>query len=338
MGAKATAQTAVLPALMKLPNFELRPLSNVTRVNLDSAKQQATGVTYVDARGREVEQPAELVILASYVFNNARLLLLSGIGEPYDPVANRGVVGRNYAYQTNGGVRLYFEDKVFNKFMGGGALGTMIDDYNGDNFDHSGLGFIGGAYLACLDNGALPVKSHPVPPGTKPWGSQWKSAVSHYYDRSIQISVNGGCQSYRDHYLDLDPTYKDANGLPLIRMTYDWHANDLAMSRYIATKAEEIAKAMGASKIVSNPVKGTYSIVPYQSTHNTGGAVMGADPATSVVNKYLQSWDVPNVFVVGGSAFPQNSAYNPTGTIGALACWAADAIKDEYLKRPGPLV
>ena len=61
------------------------------------------------------------------------------------------------------------------------------------------------------------------------------------------------------------------------------------------------------------------------------------DPATSVVNKYLQSWDVPNVFVVGASAFPQNSANPPTLTVGALACWAADAIKDEYLAQPRPL-
>jgi gluconate 2-dehydrogenase alpha chain len=65
---------------------------------------------------------------------------------------------------------------------------------------------------------------------------------------------------------------------------------------------------------------------------------MGADPATSVVNKYLQAWDVANVFVIGGSAFPQNGGNPPTGTIGALACWAADSIKDLYLKRPGALV
>jgi gluconate 2-dehydrogenase alpha chain len=83
---------------------------------------------------------------------------------------------------------------------------------------------------------------------------------------------------------------------------------------------------------------GKYSIVPYQSTHNIGGVVMGADPATSAVNKYLQSWDLHNVFVVGGSAFPQNSANPPTETIGMLACWAADAIKEMYLKRPAALV
>jgi gluconate 2-dehydrogenase alpha chain len=78
--------------------------------------------------------------------------------------------------------------------------------------------------------------------------------------------------------------------------------------------------------------------VPYQSTHNTGGAVMGTDPGISALNKYLQSWDVSNVFVMGASAFPHNSGYNPTGPVGALAYWAADAIRDKYLKNPGPLV
>jgi len=56
------------------------------------------------------------------------------------------------------------------------------------------------------------------------------------------------------------------------------------------------------------------------------------------VNRYLQSWDVPNVFVVGSSVFPQNHGYNPTGTVGALTFWAADAIRNQYLKKPGPLM
>jgi gluconate 2-dehydrogenase alpha chain len=81
-----------------------------------------------------------------------------------------------------------------------------------------------------------------------------------------------------------------------------------------------------------------YSVVPYQSTHNTGGTVMGADPKTSVVNKYLQVWDVPNVFVTGASVFPQNAGKNPTGPVGALAYWMADALKTKYLKSPGALI
>ncbi len=65
---------------------------------------------------------------------------------------------------------------------------------------------------------------------------------------------------------------------------------------------------------------------------------MGNEPKTSAVNRYLQSWDVPNVFVVGASAFPHNASYNPTDTVGALAYWAVEAIKSKYLKSPGPLV
>src|SRR5207244_7499443 len=80
IGAKASPQTAVLPNLTKQKKFELRTLANVVRVNLDSAKKRAVSVTYIDSRGREFEQPAEMVLLTSYVFNNVRLMLLSRIG------------------------------------------------------------------------------------------------------------------------------------------------------------------------------------------------------------------------------------------------------------------
>jgi len=337
-GAKASPLTAVLPALLKHQNFELRPLANVIRINLDSDQKRAVSVTYVNARGDEIEQPADLIILASYTFNNTRLMLLSGIGKPYDPVRNEGVVGRNYSYQTGGKVTLFFKDKEFNPFIGGGMIGTSIDEFNGDHFDHAGLGFIGGAYLAAQDFGLLPIHAKLMPPGAPHWGSGWKQAAAQHYRRSFSISCHGSCQSYRTHYLDLDPTYRDANGLPLIRMTYDWHENERKMSAYLTEKAAQIGKVIGPSKMGVSPTPAKYDIVPYQSTHNVGGVVMGPDPATSAVNKYLQSWDVPNVFVVGGSAFPQNPANSPTETIGTLACWAADSIKDLYLKRPGAMV
>lgn len=337
MGAKASPQTAVLPALMGNANFELRTHATVTKVNLDSTRRRAVSVTYVDSRGREFEQPAELILLTSFVFNNVRLMLLSGIGKPYDPVADTGVVGRNYAYQTMSGANLFFEDKEFNPFMGAGALGVAIDDFDGDNFDHSSLGFIGGGYIYAGSTGARPIENHPVPPGTPRWGGEWKRAVARYYSRSFSISVHAACQSYRTNFLDLDPTYRDAHGLPLLRMTFDFHDNEHRMSAYLTDKAAELGRATGAKAVSASPRAGKYSIVPYQSTHNTGGAAMGADAARSAVNRYLQSWDVPNVFVIGASAFPQNGGYNPTGTVGALTYWAAEAIRNRYLRNPGPL-
>src|SRR6185312_952027 len=107
--------------------------------------------------------------------------------------------------------------------------------------------------------------------------------------------TQGAVMSYRQNYLDLDPTYKDAFGRPLMRMTFDWQENELKQMKYLADVCEKIGKAMGG-KIVTKGTNGVpYTIVPYQSTHNTGGAVMGTDPSTSAVNTYLQSWDVPNV-------------------------------------------
>ncbi len=94
---------------------------------------------------------------------------------------------------------------------------------------------------------------------------------------------------------------------------------------------------MGGKRVAVAPRKGPFETTAYQTTHNTGGAIMGTDPGTSAVNRYLQSWDVPNVFVVGASAFPHNASYNPTGTVGALSYWAADALVSRYLKNPGPL-
>jgi gluconate 2-dehydrogenase alpha chain len=334
-GAKASPLTTVIPSLMKQKTFEMRPLSNVIKVLTDSTGKKATGVIYVDARGRQFEQPADIVVLATYCFNNTRLLLLSGIGKPYDPASNNGVVGRNYSYQTNGKVEVFFDDREFNPFIGGGMTNTSIDDFNGDVLDRAKLGFAGGAYIAVSNSGAAPIKNKPVPHGTPRWGAQWKKTAAQYYRRNLSITIHGSCQSYRGHYLDLDPTYKDANGLPLLRMTYDWHDNEKTMLRFMNDKCLEIAKAMSPSSYHARAPYAHYTIVPYQSTHNIGGVVMGADPATSVVNKHLQSWDVPNLFVVGGSAFPQNAAVGPTETIGMLACWAADGIKDIYLKRPG---
>src|SRR5208282_1104679 len=106
----------------------------------------------------------------------------------------------------------------------------------------------------------------------------------------------------------------------------------------LTDKFAEIFRAMGAQKLTKKYRRAPYDVTDYQTTHLCGGAVMGTDPKTSFINRYLQSWDVPNLFVMGASAFPQNAGYNPTGTLAALAYWSADAIRNQYLKNPGPLV
>jgi gluconate 2-dehydrogenase alpha chain len=334
---KASPQACVFPVLLGRDNFELRCQSNVTRVLRDSSGKRATGVVYVDVSGESYEQPAELVILCAFAQHNVHLLLLSGIGKPYDPVANTGVVGRNYAYQITSSVDVFL-DQNLNPFMGAGALGQVVDDFNGDNFDHGPHGFIGGGYIALWNTGGRPILQHKVPDKTPKWGSGFKKALAENYLKAASIATHGSVQSYRDCYLDLDPTYRDVYGNPLPRLTFDFHDNEHRMSKFVTDRAAEIAKAMRPRSMHVKQREGHYSLVPYQTTHNTGGAVMGTDPRTSVVNRYLQSWDVPNLFVMGACAFPQNAGYNPTGTVGALTFWAARAIREQYLRNPGPLM
>ena len=334
---KASPQSTILPVLLKKDNFAYRTGCDVTRVLMDRSGKKARGVMYRDREGREFEQPAELVILCAFAQHNVHLLLLSGIGQPYDPAKNAGVVGRNYAYQITSAVQV-FVDELINPYMGAGALGQAIDDFNGDNFDHGPEGFIGGGYIALWTTGGRPILQHSLPEGTPTFGAGWKKAMADNYLKNVSIATHGSVVSHREAYLDLDPTYKDIYGNPMLRLTFDFHKNDYKMSDYLTGKAEGIAKAMRPRSISVKKRKPPYSIIPYQTTHNTGGAVMGDDPRTSVVNRYLQSWDVPNVFVVGSCNFPQNAGYNPTGTVGALAFWAADAIRKMYLKHPGPLV
>ena len=337
--AKASPQTTILPVLLKNPNYELRTNCQVLRVNLDNTRKKATGVTYVDNAGREFEQPAELVLITAFPLNNVRLLLLSGIGKPYDPGTGQGVVGRNYSYQTVGGPTVFMDPGIrVNAFMSSGAPGTMIDDFGGDNFDHSKLGFIGGQYVGSIMTGARPIEFHPTPPGTPSWGLEWKRAVARHYNHTILIQQHGTSTASRLNYLDLDPTYKDAWGQPLLRMTFDFPENDIRMSQYIADKVVQIGRAMGGKIVVRGGAKRPYDSTVYQSTHNCGGAVMGADPGTSAVNRYSQCWDVPNVFSLGASSFPQNGSYNYSVTIGAHTYWALEAITKQYLKSPGPLV
>ncbi|MGH6829373.1 MAG: GMC family oxidoreductase [Rhizomicrobium sp.] len=336
---KASPQTTILPRLMKNRNFAARTECEVLRINLRSDGKTAKSLSYVDRAGEEYEQPADIVLLCGFGLMNVRMMLLSGAGKPYDPQSGNGGVGRNYCYQTQGtGARLIFEGKHFNPFIGAGALSAGIDDFNGDAFDHGPLDFVGGANISSGNSGGRPIGHRPTPAGTPRWGAKWKKAVAETYQNAMGIGAQGSSYPVRDNYLDLDPTYKDRFGRPLLRITFDFPDNDIRMAGHMADQIEKIGRALNPKEMVVSRLKKGWNSVPYQTTHNTGGAPMGANPLTSAVNRYLQSWDVSNLFVIGASAFQQNAGKNPTGTVGALAFWAAEAIRDRYLKAPGPLV
>jgi gluconate 2-dehydrogenase alpha chain len=338
--AKGSPHMTVIPIAMKNPNFELRANMWVTKVLKDPGGKRVTGVTYTNLlTGEEFEQPAAMVMLSAYALNNVHLMLLSGIGTPYDPVSGKGVIGKNYCYQNGAVATLFFEGEHFNPFMNaGGTSSTMDDFHNNDAFDRARAGYAGGFIVRAGFNTALPIGYRPVPSGTPAWGTSWKAATQKWYDTAMQINMAGSVMANRHNYLDLDPTYKNAFGQPLMRMTFDYKDNEHKIGRHAAQVINDIAKSMNPTRL--NPATARtdpWTVVPYQSTHNTGGTIMGTNPKDSALNKYLQSWDCHNLFVVGANVFPHNAPYNPTGPVGALAYWTVDAVK-RYAKNPGPLV
>jgi gluconate 2-dehydrogenase alpha chain len=338
---KSSPQTTIMPYLLRMDNFELRPNCQVLRVNLSPDGKTATGVTYADPQGKEVDQPGTIVILAAFHLHNVRLMLSSKIGQPYDPGTGTGVVGRNFCYQLLSSVNLFFDDKTYiNQFIGAGGGGQAIDDFYADNFDHGPHKFIGGGVIWGRQTGNGPVRGIPLPKGTPKWGSDWKKAAVTHFLHTGRIEAQCSNMPYRQCFLDLDPTYKDAWGEPLLRMTLNWQDNDLRMSQYVAGQLAAIGRAMGAKSQSGRVIKpgDSWDTREYQSTHINGGTAMGTDPKTSVLNKYLQSWDVPNLFVLGANVFANGIGYNPTGMVGGLAYWCAANIRAQYLKSPGPMV
>jgi gluconate 2-dehydrogenase alpha chain len=337
VGAKAQPTNTLMPVIAKQKGVRVLNHAHVRRVMYRDGK--ATGVVYVDAQGGEYLQPADLVVLSSWTLNNTRLLLLSKIGEPYEPATGKGHVGRNLTHQAQVRGPVLFFDQPLNRFMGSGANGMTIRDLDGDNFDHGPLDFIGGAYITALAVGYRPIANFGVvPPSVKTsWGSEWKKAAVEAFDRTGSISVTGEHLAYKTNYLDLDPVYRDPYGDPLLRMTMDWNQNEHSLVRFMMTRMEQVGRAMGAREIVTTALPRRYDVLSYKSSHVQGGAIMSPSPETGVVNPWLQHWQLPNLFVLGASSFPQNPSGNPTLTVLAMTMRTADAIVNRYLKKPGPL-
>jgi gluconate 2-dehydrogenase alpha chain len=339
IGAKAQPTNILMPVLQKRSSFSIQTGCNVRRVVHRNGK--AEGLTYIDASGTETFQPANIVIVASWTLNNARLLMLSKLGDAYDPNTGKGTLGKNLTHQVNSATRIFL-DKPLNAFMGAGGLGIGISDFDGKEGVDGFSGVLRGGNIRVMSTGEGPIAGFGnIPPGEveSDWGSAWKKAALNWHDRAAAISSEAEHLAYRQNYLDLDPTYTDKYGDPLIRMTLDWTDHERAQGAMLAKIHAQAAKAMNAKSGGANSrLLERYTVTQYQSTHVNGGTIMGTSPENSVVNAWLQHWKAPNLWVVGGSAFPQNGSGNPTLTILAITLRAADGLIDRYLKHPGELV
>ena len=215
-------------------------------------------------------------------------------------------------------------------------------DLAADNFDHTGLNFIGGAAISMGNYLGGNVNTLTlVALGPNNFGSGYKTALKGA-KLPTQLHVSAGGTGpiipTTDWFYDLDPHYIDMFGDPLLRMTMDADNNSINASNYLVDKAAEILTKMGCTNV--NTSKVSLSSLPRNdrwSAHQRGGARMGSNPNTSVFNKWMQSWDVENVFSAGEHSITFGDSVTPgTHGIGPLAYIAADGIK-KYLQSPGPL-
>lgn len=338
IGAKSSILVTKLPEADATGNFTLLTGAMCYRVNSDNSGQ-VTGVSYYGPDGSDNTIEADLVILSTFIYDNTRLLLLSSTPRFPDGLANSsGHLGKHLMTHIRARVVVAFDDRHVNIYMGPNAQKHSIDEFNADNFDHSGLDFIRGAQISvgpvALEGGPIGATTVPPPPGIPRWGAAYRDYLAQYYTRHAAIAAQIDDLPYGHQTIDLDPDVRDDWGLPAPRLTYDWRRpNELARTNFIIEKLEELAAATGAVHTWRTPMS-----AGAPGGHHEGGTRMGSNPAESVVNRYGQSWDIPNLFIVGSSTFPSMSGFNPTLTIQALAYMSADAIANRYRQNPGRLL
>ena len=340
IGAKSSILVTTLPDADKTGNFKLITGAMTYHVNSDNSGR-ATGVSYFGPDGsRDNTIEAEIVVIAPFVYDAVRLLLLSKTDRYPNGLANSsGHLGKHI--MSHLGARAYaaFDDRHINIYMGPSAQKHTIDDFNADNFDHKDLGFIRGAQISAgpsgLEGGPIATAmTMAMPQGVPRWGAGFRDFFSKYYARHLALTGQTEELPYAAQMIDLDPDVRDAWGLPAPRMTYDWRRpNEVKRMEFVNAKLLEIGRAMGAAHVWRAP-----SSPGSPGSHHQGGVRMGSNPRESVVNKYGQTWDIPNLFVMGSSNFPTSAGFNPTLTIQALSYMTADAIVNRYRKSPGPLV
>jgi gluconate 2-dehydrogenase alpha chain len=309
--AKGLVSLEGLPAAEASGNLRVVTGARVTEILTDAAGR-ASGVAYVSG-GRRYEQRAAVVLLASFVYEVVRLLLLSRLGN------GTGQVGRHFSAHALRMAWGEFGGRELNTWSGATGQATAVDDFNADNFDHTGLGFIGGGRLAAGMEKKLLMAARQPPPGVGRWGAGYKRWLAEGLRSMATVAITVEELPHRDAYLDLDPRHVDAAGYPVVRVTRDWIDNDRRLAAYLRRRAEQWLRAAGATRVWHSP-----DVVQNVVAHAYGGTRMGVDPAGSVVDPWGFCHDVTNLGILGPSTFPSSSGLAPVLTIEATALRTAE--------------
>ena len=325
--AKNATHLTTIPKAVDTGNLRVVTQAHVTTLEVDS-EGRVTGVNYLLSGGTEYFQPAKVVLLASYTYENVRLLLLSKSQAYPDGLANNsGQVGRHYLSHHQGAAVSALFPYDLDAWYGLPAQGVAVDDWADDNFDHSDLDFIGGGNLwAMSDRRPISAAGMSTFGHGRNWGSTWKRFIRENSDRSHYFYIQKTTLPYEDNYLDLDPRVTDPLGFPVIRITGQYKENELAIAAFMQDRAEEWYREAGASEIVRGGLGNSMG----PSTHAYGGTRMGDDAETNVVDRWGFSHEAPNLGVLGASVMGTSGAHNPTLTAQALSWRTAQHLVESW--------
>ncbi len=335
VNAKSSMHATLIPKALATGHCQLSARSMAREVVVDG-QGRARGVIYFGPDKKLYEQPADLVIVSCSATESPRLLLNSksklfptGLANGYDQV------GRNILDHTGGsGLVGYFEEDIFEP-RGPGFTAALAD------FVHRNGAVLGGGVITTLAEYHQPIYYHRygIPHlGRQPWGKPAKDFIRKYFRRSLPLYSPGQGMPTENNRVDLDPTLRDAWGIPVVRVTHRVHPMDVRSSNFLHNRMIEIVRAAGAVEELLPKRPSDEEIEERTKNinwgglgeHQVGGCRMGNDPKSSVLNKHCQAHDVDNLFVVDGSCFPTLGGFNPSLTIQANAFRVSDYVVRQW--------
>jgi choline dehydrogenase-like flavoprotein len=324
-GAYFSTQSSTLPAAQATGKLTLRPWSIVTQVLYDKDKKRATGVEILDAETNQTYQyKSKIVFLNASTINSAWLLMNSATDVWPDGLgSSSGELGHNLmdhhldagAYGTVEG----YEDKYVYGRRANGIYIPRFRNLFGDKRDYlRGFGYQGGAGREGWDREIAELSI----------GAELRSALSEPGAWTMGVGGFGETLPYHDNKVSLDKTRKDKWGLNIPAIDAVIRDNEKKMRKDMQGDAIEMMTAIGLKNVQgfdNNPVLG-------RGIHEMGTCRMGKDPKTSVLNKWNQVWDAPNVYVTDGSFMTSTNCVNPSLTYMAFTARAANHAVDELKK------
>jgi gluconate 2-dehydrogenase alpha chain len=314
IGAKVSTHEIIEAAVRETQSLEVRPYARAFRVNLREGGA-VKGVSYFDSEGNVIELEGDMVLLGCYAFENARLLLASGIN-------GNGQVGKHLMVHNYGWFNAVLPEFT-NPFMGSLQCGSVVDDLTSELIPDNEDGVLWGSPINTWTGDMQPIETfHNIPPNVPRWGEKFKEWIQANYRRLFKLYSQHSSLPSHSAYCDLDPKVTDSFGQPALRITHDWTEYDRKAVEYFMKIKRQIASEMGVLESWEDSPTPAYHV----TTHDVGLHRMGLDPAQSVVDPFGKVHQCNGLYAIGGGVFPTLSAYNPTETIMALAYLTADKI------------